>query len=34
MTDIPANIQTKAILEGDNSIGTFSGQLEKPGDHD
>lgn len=35
MTDIPANITTKAALEGGfTTLGSFSGQLEKPGDHD
>jgi Ca2+-binding RTX toxin-like protein len=35
MADIPANTSTKAVLEGANSnLGTFSGELETPGDHD
>jgi hypothetical protein len=34
MPDVPANISTKAVLEGDSGVGTYSGQLEKPGDHD
>src|SRR4029079_7523871 len=34
MTDIPANATTKAVLEGNSLFGTFSGQLETPGDHD
>jgi Ca2+-binding RTX toxin-like protein len=35
MSDIPANITTAAELEGGfSTFGSFSGQLEKPGDHD
>ena len=35
MADISADITTKAVLEGGYStFGSFSGQLEKPGDHD
>ena len=35
MTDIPATINTKARLEGgEPGLGSFSGQLEKPGDRD
>jgi Ca2+-binding RTX toxin-like protein len=34
MTDIPANTTTKAVLEGNSLLGTYSGQLETPGDHD
>ena len=38
MPDIPANTSTKAVLEGPSLLGavfgTFSGQLETPGDHD
>ena len=35
MTDIPANVTTTAVLEGGfTTLGSFSGQLEKPGDHD
>jgi Ca2+-binding RTX toxin-like protein len=35
MADIPANITTKAVLEGfDASAASFSGRLETPGDHD
>ena len=35
MADISADITTKAVLEGGyTNFGSFSGQLEKPGDHD
>jgi Ca2+-binding RTX toxin-like protein len=34
MPDIPANRKTKAKLDGDLFAGTFSGSLEKAGDHD
>jgi len=34
MTDIPANNTTKAVLEGDSSVGSFSGKLDSAGDHD
>lgn len=35
MADIPASVKTQAVLEGGfSTFGSFSGQLEKPGDHD
>jgi Ca2+-binding RTX toxin-like protein len=34
MPDIPANKMTKAKLENGSILGTFSGAIEKPGDHD
>ena len=35
MTDILASVKTQAVLEGGFAdLGSFSGQLEKPGDHD
>jgi serralysin len=34
MADIPANATTTAVLEGSSFTGSFSGQVEKPGDHD
>lgn len=34
MTDIPASANTKAVLQGDANLGTFSDQLEFAGDHD
>jgi Ca2+-binding RTX toxin-like protein len=34
MADIPASVKSKAVLEGDATAGSFSGQLETPGDHD
>jgi len=34
MADVPANTSSKAVLEGAPDVGTYSGRLEKPGDHD
>jgi Ca2+-binding RTX toxin-like protein len=34
MTDTPGGPNTKAVLEGDSSAGSFSGQLEPAGDRD
>jgi Ca2+-binding RTX toxin-like protein len=34
MSDIPASTKTKAVLEGDAALGSFSGRLEKAGDSD
>jgi hypothetical protein len=34
MGDIPANIKSKAVLEGFASRSSFSGTLETIGDHD